>query len=150
MSLRERIEVDFIRESKAKNATAVSTLRLLRASLKNAEIDKMKPLEDADVLAVLQREVKKMRDALESYVQGNRDDLAGSAMAEIVVLEAYLPQQLSDVELRAVVDRMIAAAGAVTEKDFGRIMGAVIKEAQGKADGGKVSAAVKTALAAKK
>lgn len=146
MTLRERIEGDFIRESKAKNASAVSTLRMLRAALKNAEIDAMKPLGEPEVTSVIQREVKKMRDALESYEQGKREDLAGQARAEVVLLEGYLPAQMPDEELQAIVAKTIAEAGAVTEKDFGKIMGTTMKAVQGRADAGKVSAAIKALL----
>src|SRR5512142_223888 len=148
MTTRERIEQDLTRELKARNASAVSTLRMLRAALKNAEIDKMKPLEEADVLDVLGREVKKLRDGLESYVAGGREDLAAPARQEIALLETYLPAQLDDEGLKAIVQQKLQAMGPLTDKDFGRLMNEVMKEAKGKAEGARVSKAVKDALAA--
>ncbi len=143
MNTRERIENDFTTAMKARAGATVSTLRMLRAALKNAEIDKMKPLEEADVVDVIGKEVKKLRDAFDSYVAGKRDDLAENARTEIATLEAYLPAQLDDDALRAIVR---AKAEGGTAKDFGRIMNEVMKEAKGRADGSKVSRFVKEAL----
>ncbi|HSD12577.1 MAG TPA: GatB/YqeY domain-containing protein [Patescibacteria group bacterium] len=150
MTTRERIEQDLTKELKARNASAVSTLRMLRAALKNAEIDKMKPLEEADVIDVLGREVKKLRDGLESFVAGGREDLAAPARQEIALLETYLPAQLDDAGLKSIVEQKLQAIGPLTEKDFGRLMKEVMKEAQGRAEGARVSKAVKDALAAAK
>jgi uncharacterized protein YqeY len=150
MTTRERIENDFTKEFKARNASAVSTLRMLRAALKNVEIEKMKPLEEAEVVDVIGREVKKLRDGVESFVAGGREDLAGSARQEIALLETYLPAQLDDAGLRELVGAKAAAMGPLTEKDFGRLMKEVMKEVAGRADGQKVGAAVKAVLAAKK
>ncbi len=150
MTIRERIEQDFTKELKARNASAVSTLRMLRAALKNAEIEKMKPLEEPEVLDVIGREVKKLRDGLESFVAGNREDLAAAARAEIALLQAYLPEQLDDAGLKSIVDQKLAAMGPLTDKDFGKLMAEVMKETKGRAEGNKVSKLVKEALAATK
>lgn len=147
MTTRERIDTDFTKELKARNASAVSTLRMLRAALKNAEIEKMRPLEEADVIDVIGREVKKLRDGLESFVAGGREDLASQARDELALLASYLPAQLDDDGLRELIRRKMEASGPLTAKDFGRLMNEVMKEAKGKADGGKVSALVKEALA---
>ena len=147
MSIRERIEQDFTKELKARNAFAVSSLRMLRAALKNAEIEKMKPLEESDILDVLGKEVKKLRDALESFKAAGREDLAEKTVAEIAIIEAYLPARLDDDALRELVRTKIAAAGTVTPKDFGRLMTDVMKDAKGRAEGAKVSQYVKEALA---
>lgn len=150
MTTRERIEQDLTRELKARNASAVSTLRMLRAALKYAEIEKMKPLDEADVLDVLGREVKKLRDGLDSFVAGGREDLAEPARQEIALLVTYLPAQLDDEGLKAIVQQKLQAMGPITDKDFGRLMAEVMKEAKGKAEGARVSKAVKDALAAAK
>lgn len=147
MTTRERIEQDFTKEFKARNASAVSTLRMLRAALKNAEIEKMKPLEEAEVMDVLGREVKKLRDGLDSFVAGGREDLAAQARQELDLLKAYLPEQLDDDGLKAIVKQKMATMGPLTEKDFGRLMKEVMEEAKGRAEGNKVSKAVKEALA---
>lgn len=150
MTTRERIEQDLTRELKARNASAVSTLRMLRAALKYAEIEKRKPLDEADVLDVLGREVKKLRDGLDSFVAGGREDLAEPARQEIALLVTYLPAQLDDEGLKAIVQQKLQAMGPITDKDFGRLMAEVMKEAKGKAEGARVSKAVKDALAAAK
>jgi uncharacterized protein len=147
MTTRERIDQDYAREAKARNAAAVSTLRLLRAALKNAEIDKMKPLEEADVIDIISREVKKLADAIESYKAGNRGDLVGQAEAEMAFLKTYLPAQLDEAVLKELIAAKIAAVGATTIKDLGKVMSEVTKETKGRADGAKVSAMVKAALA---
>jgi uncharacterized protein YqeY len=149
MTTRERIERDFTREFKARNASAVSTLRMLRAAIKNLEIDKMKTLEEQEVVDVVGREVKKLRDGLESFKAGGREDLAAGVAAEIALIEIYLPAQLDDAALNDAVQKTAAAMGPLTEKDFGRLMKEVMKATAGKADGQKVSAAVKAALAPK-
>lgn len=150
MTTRERIEQDFTKELKARNASAVSTLRMLRASLKNAEIEKMKPLEEADTVELIGREVKRLKDGLESYEAGGRTDLAEQAKQEIALLKAYLPEQMDDAALANLVKQKMEAMGPLTDKDFGKLMNAVMAEAKGKAEGGKVSKAVKDALAAAK
>lgn len=146
MTTRERIDADTVTAAKAKDAAKLSTLRMLKAAVKNAEIDKMSALEEADVAAVVSKELKKLKDGLESFVAGKRDDLAGQARAEIAVLEGFLPAQLSDDELQSLVERKIAETSAVGPRDFGKVMGAVMKEAQGKADGEKVTRMVKSLL----
>ncbi|HTM68703.1 MAG TPA: GatB/YqeY domain-containing protein [Candidatus Binatia bacterium] len=147
MTTRERIEQDFTKELKARNASAVSTLRMLRAALKNAEIEKMRPLEEAEVIDVIGKEAKKLKDGLDSYVAGGREDLAAQARQELELLKAYLPEQLDDEGLKAIVRQKMAAMGPLTDKDFGRLMKEVMEEAKGRAEGGKVSKAVKEALA---
>ncbi len=147
MTTRERLENDYGREFKARNASAVSTLRMLRAAVKNADIEKMKTLEDDEVVEVIGREVKKLRDALETFVAGGREDLATQTRVEIATMEAYLPAQLSDDDLRGIVMKKVAEVGAPSPKDFGRIMNEVMKDAKGRAEGAKVSMLVKEALA---
>lgn len=149
MTTRERIESDFTKEFKARNASAVSTLRMLRAAVKNVEIEKMHPLSEEEVVDVVGREVKKLRDGLESFKAGGREDLAAGVAAEIALIETYLPAQLDDAALNDLVGKTAAGMGPLTEKDFGRLMKEVMKAAAGKADGQKVSAAVKAALAPK-
>jgi uncharacterized protein YqeY len=147
MTIRERLENDYAKEFKARNASAVSTLRMLRAAVKNADIEKMKPLDEAEVTEVIAREAKKLRDAIDSFKTGGRNDLVEQTATELALIETYLPAQLSDDDLRGMVKQSLAAAGTVTAKDFGRIMAEVMKEAKGRAEGAKVSRFVKEALA---
>ena len=147
MTIQERIDADFIREYKAHNAAAASSLRMLKAALKNASIDKVgHQLDEAESLEVISRETKKMRDALETYRQAGREDLAGPAEAEIVLFQSYLPQPLDEAALREIVRAKIAELGATGPKDLGRVMAEVMKEAKGRAEGGTVSALVRSAL----
>lgn len=110
----------------------------------------MKPLEEAEVVDVIGREVKKLRDGLESYVAGGREDLAAQAKTELALIQEYLPAQLDDEGLREIIRMKMESSGPFTQKDFGRLMKEVMEEAKGRADGGKVSAMVKEALAGAK
>jgi hypothetical protein len=144
--LQERIETDYVAEAKARNASAVSVLRMLRAALKNARIDQGKDLDDAGSEDIIAKEVKKLRDALVTYRDGGRTDLAAQAESEIAIMEQYLPKQLDDTALGAIVSSVISGMPGVTAKDFGKVMSAVMAQAKGQADGGRVSAAVKKSL----
>lgn len=144
--LKDRIETDYIAAVKARDAFAVSILRMLRAALKNAQIDAQQELDDAAVTDVVGKEVKKLRDGLDSFVQAKRDDLAENARKEIAIMERYLPAQLDDAALEALAREVVAGLGEVGPKDFGKVMGAVMGKAKGQADGGRVSAAVKKVL----
>lgn len=146
MALMERIEADYVTEAKARNASAVSVLRMLRAALKNARIELGKDLDDAAATDVVAKEVKKLRDALVTYRDGGRSDMAEQAETEIAFMERYLPAQLDDAALRALAAEVISSMGAVTAKDFGKVMSAVMQKAKGQADGGRVSAVVKQVL----
>ncbi|MFC1702905.1 GatB/YqeY domain-containing protein [Patescibacteria group bacterium] len=144
--LRQQLDNDFTTAVKARDAFAVSVLRMLRAAMKNAEIEKREELSEDEILALMKSEVKKLRDALEQFKSGGRDDLVQKNEQEIAFLGKYLPAQLDDTALRAIVKTVIVGLGEVTPKDFGRVMSAVMKEAKGQADGGRVSALVKEAL----
>ncbi|MBN1585289.1 GatB/YqeY domain-containing protein [Candidatus Uhrbacteria bacterium] len=146
MTVQERIESDFIREMKAGNRPVVSALRMLKAALKNAQIEKMAPLDDSGAIETISREAKKMRDALETYRSAGRQDMVDRAEAEISVFQAYLPQPLGREALEGIVRSKISELGAVGPKDMGRVMAAVMKEAQGQADGSVVSEMVRSAL----
>lgn len=147
MTVRERIDSDYLREVKAQNAPAVSTLRMLRAALQNAAIDKTDhKLTEEDAIDVIGREVKKLKDPIALFRAGGREDLAAKTEAEIAQMSAYLPEQLTDEDLEKIVRAKIAALGQATIKDFGRVMGDVAKETKGRADGSKVSSLVKTIL----
>lgn len=145
--LQDRIEKNYVTEAKAKNAFAVSTLRMLRAALKNEEIERRGKLDDEAVVGVVSREVKKIKDSIDSFRKGGRGDLAEKAEKEISILGAYLPEQLDDDSIRELVRSAIGELGEVTVQDFGKVMSAVMKDAKGKADGSRVSAIVKEKLA---
>ncbi len=146
MALLERIEKEYVEALKGGKAQVVSTLRMLRAAIKNAEIDKMKKFEDPDIETVVRSEVKKLRETLETSRSAGRAELALKAEEELAILAAYLPQQLDEQSVRAVVAEKIASMGEVGQGDFGRVMGEVMKAVKGKADGALVSRIIKETL----
>jgi len=147
--LKEKLEKDYIEAYKAKDEQRVSTLRMLRAAVKNAEIDKMKKFEDdSEVEAVIRTEVKKLRETLAMSTDSNRLDLAAKAEEELKILAAYLPEQMDEAAIRAVVAEKIKELGPVTMKEMGRVTGEVMKVLKGKADGGTVAKVIKELLSA--
>ncbi|MFA5854497.1 MAG: GatB/YqeY domain-containing protein [Patescibacteria group bacterium] len=147
MSLRSDIEKRFMEAMKAKDASAVSTFRMLRAAMKNVEIDKQtKELNDEEALEVIGREVKKLRDALSDFEKADRQDLAESTKVELALLTTFLPAQCSEEEVQAAVAKKAAELGLSGEAAYGRLMGEVMKELKGKADGNSVGKAVKEFL----
>lgn len=146
MGMRERIEQDYIVAVKAKDASVVSILRMLRAALKNTEIEKMAELDESDVIDVIGKEVKKLKDALESFEQAGRDDLINQTKGELETLGKYMPEEMGDDELRVIVSEKRKAMGDLTQADFGRLMKEVMAEVKGRAQGNKVSAMVKEEL----
>jgi uncharacterized protein len=140
-----KIQNDMKQAMKAGEKIRLSTLRLLLASIKNAVIEKRQELEESEILAIIQREVKQRRNAMEEYIKGKRDDLVEQAKEEIAVLESYLPQQLSDEELGTMAKKIIEELKA-TPKEFGKVMGKLVPMVKGKADGTRVQAVVKKLL----
>ena len=147
MALKERLDAELKTAMKEKDAVKVSVVRLLKSAIKYREIELMKPLDDAGILGVVGSEIKRRRDSVEQYRAGNRPELAEKEEAEIVILQAYLPQQLSPAELEAKVDEVIARVGAKGPKEMGLVMKALLPEVQGRADGKVVSELVKQRLA---
>jgi uncharacterized protein YqeY len=149
MGLKERLDQDLKAAMRERAQLRLDTIRMLKSAIKYREIELMKPLDDAGILGVIGSEVKRRRDAIEQYRAGNRQDLADKEDAEIVVLQAYLPQQLTAEELRAKVDAAVAATGALGPKDMGKVMKALLPEVQGRAEGSAVSEMVKARLSGK-
>ena len=148
MSLKDQITQDMKSAMKAGEKDRLKVVRLMLAAIKQVEVDKRVELDDAGVLSVLDKMVKQRRDSVEQFEKGGREDLAAIERAEIAVLEKYLPEQLSADELAALVDEVIAATGAASMKDMGKVMGQIKAKAAGRADMGAVSAAVKERLGA--
>lgn len=140
MSLTEQIRADLTAAMKARDAAKTSTLRMLQAAIKNEQIEKGGDLEDADVMVVLKRAVKQRNDSIEQYEKAGRQDLADKEKAELVVLEAYMPQQMTDEELEALVRQTIAAVGAESKKDMGKVMKEIMASHRDTVDGKKVQA----------
>ncbi len=149
MALKERLDAEMKAAMKDKDALKLSTIRMLKSAIKYREIEVMKPLDDAGVQGVLASEIKRRRDSVEQYKAGNRQDLADKETAEIAILQAYLPQQLTQAELEAKVDEVIARVGAKGPKDMGAVMKALVPELAGRAENKVVSELVKQRLAGK-
>lgn len=131
---------------KAKDASTLDTIRMLMASIKNKAIDLGHELEDADVMAVIKADAKKIKDSLESFVANARLDLAEKARTELKVLEAYLPQQIGDEELEARVRAKLQELGVVDASGMGKAMGAIMADLRDVADGGRIKAMVDKVL----
>jgi uncharacterized protein len=146
MELRERIESDAKSALKAGAKDTVSTLRMLNASLKNKQIDKRRPLTEEEVVETVRSLIKQRKDSIEQFEKGGRQDLVDKETAEVAVLEAYLPQQLSREEVEALVRSAIAETGAQGTRDMGKVMKALMPRVGGRADGKLISELVKHAL----
>ena len=146
MSLKGRITDDVKSAMKAGEKDRLKVLRLITAAIKQVEVDERRELDDPAILGILNKMVKQRRDSITQYQQGNRQDLADIEQQEIEVISGYLPEQLSDAELDALVDKAIAASGATHIRDMGKVMGAIKAQAAGRADMGAVGAKVKARL----
>ncbi|MBL0143362.1 MAG: GatB/YqeY domain-containing protein [Betaproteobacteria bacterium] len=147
MLLRDRIIDDVKTAMKAREAERLGTLRLLTAAMKQREVDERITLGDADVVAVIERMLKQRKDSITQYEQAGRQDLADVEKREMAILQAYLPQQLPDIEIDAIIAAAVAAAGATAPSDMGKVMAIVKPRMAGRADMGRVSALVKAKLA---
>lgn len=148
MSLQERLTEDVKTAMKAREAgkSRLSVLRMVKASIRNIEIDRKKELNDEEVLDVLAKEVKMRRDSMEDFRKGNRPDLVAALEEEIAILAEYLPAQLSEEEVRALVDQAVSQAQATTAKDMGKVMAILMPQVKGKADGKLVNTLVRERL----
>lgn len=138
MSLSLQISDDMKEAMKTKNNATLSTLRLLRSALKNKQIDVGHELSDEEVLVVVKAQGKQLKDGLDAFVSAGREDLAQGIRAELIVLEVYLPAQMPDEQLEAIVKQVIEQTGATSKQDMGKVMGAAMKAAGGGADGNRV------------
>ncbi len=146
MSLRETINQDVKNAMKAKDAKKRDALRLLTSAFKQIEVDERKELTDEDVIKIIQTQIKRRNDAAHQYKDANREDLMQIELDEIAYYEIYLPKQLNDEELLTNVKSIIEKVGATSMKDMGKVMGLASKELAGRADGKRISDAVKKAL----
>ena len=149
MSIKEQLMEDMKTAMKEREAgkLRLEVIRMVRASIKNIEINEKKDLNDDDVLGVLMKELKMRQDSLEEFKKANRQELVAQAEQEIAILQKYLPAALGDDELKAIVTEMIAQAGATSPKDMGKVMPLVMAKTKGRADGKKISAMVRELLA---
>ncbi len=146
MSLKAKITEDLKAAMRAKDAPRLSAVRLLLAAMKQKEVDERVELTDADIVSIIDKMMKQRRDSIAQYEKGGRQDLADAEKFEISVLQAYMPQAMSETEIAAAVAEAIAATGAKAISDMGKVMAALKPKLAGKADMAKVSALVKTKL----
>ena len=146
MSMKDQITEDMKNAMRAKETARLGTIRLLLAAIKQREVDERIVVDDAGVIATVEKMIKQRKDSISQFEKAGRDDLVAVEAAEMVILQAYLPAQLSDAEVEAAVAAAVASTGAAGPQDMGKVMGILKPQIAGKADGGKVSAAVKAAL----
>ncbi|GBF10139.1 GatB/YqeY domain-containing protein [Tepidibacillus sp. HK-1] len=135
MSLMDRISEDMKQAMKNKDKVKLSVIRMIRSAIKYTEIEKQTTLSDEQILDVLTREVKQRRDSLQEFEKAGRQDLVENVQAELEILKQYLPQQLSEQELRNIIQSVIEEIGAKGKSDMGKVMSAVMPKVKGRADG---------------
>jgi hypothetical protein len=151
MATQVTIYKEYTEALRARNMSVVETLRLVLAALKNREIEKKgktgaSELSEEEVIEVVTREVKKRKEAIELYTQGNRNDLAEKEKRELVIIEKFLPPQMDETEIMRVVKKQIETMGNPPASDFGKVMGVIMKDLKGKADGTVVTKIIKEIL----
>lgn len=146
MSLTQRLEQDMKTALKNKDKTKLSVIRMVRSAIKNAEIERGRPLEEGEVLDVLSRELKQRKESLQEFEKAGRSELAEKVKAEIAVVETYLPAPLSEEELRELARQVIDEVGASSPADMGKVMKEIIPRVKGRADGKEVNRIVRELL----
>jgi len=146
MTLKERITEDMKTAMRSGEKDRLAVIRLLQAAIKQREVDERIVLDDAQITSVLEKMIKQRRESIVAFEKGARADLVAKENAEIVILQPYLPAQLGDAELDALIADAIASTGAASIKDMGKVMGVVKAKAAGKADMGAVGARIKAKL----
>jgi uncharacterized protein len=144
--LRDQIATDMRAAMKAREQTALETLRMVVTSMKNLQVERGHELADDEVLEVIGREAKRRKESIEAFSSAGRQELADREAAQLAVLQTYLPDQLSEQDLAALVDEAIAETGATSAREMGQVMKALMPKVKGRADGNAVSAAVKARL----
>ncbi|RBJ69225.1 GatB/YqeY domain-containing protein [Pseudomonas sp. MWU12-2534b] len=148
MSLKEQISEDMKAAMRAKESERLATIRLLMAAIKQREVDDQVTLDDAGITAVIDKMIKQRRDSISQYQAAQRQDLVDKEQAEMDVLMAYMPQQLSQAEIEALIAKAVADTGAGGMQDMGKVMGALRPQLAGRADMAQVSALIKAKLSA--
>ncbi len=146
MTLRDKITSDMKDAMRAHEAAKLSTIRMLLAAIKQKEVDERKPLDDSEIEQVAGKRIKQRKDSVEQYLAGGRKDLADKEANEIKVLETYLPKQLDEKEIEALVDKVLKESGLTGMASMGKAMALLKPQVAGKADMGKVSAILKAKL----
>ncbi len=147
MSLKAKITEDMKAAMRAKDSARLGTIRLLQAAIKQREVDERIELDDSNVIAVIEKMLKQRRDSIAAYESANRNDLADIEKFEVTVLQAYLPQQLTEDEVKNILERVVVDTAATGIKDMSKVMAAIKPLVAGRADMGKISGLIKSRLA---
>jgi uncharacterized protein len=147
MTLKAQISEDMKTAMRAKDSVRLGTIRLLQSAIKQREVDERIELNDGDVIAVIEKMLKQRRDSIAAFESANRTDLADIEKFEVTVLQGYLPQQLTEDEIKVILDQVVADTGAEGVKDMGKVMAAIKPLVAGKAEMGKISGLIKARLA---
>ena len=147
MTLKEQITEDMKSAMRAKEAERLGTIRLLLAAIKQREVDERITVDDAAIIAIIEKLIKQRKDSIEQFQKAGRTDLVDQESKELAILQAYMPAQLSAVEVQSAIQKVIADLGASGPQDMGKVIGALKAQLAGKADMGMVSGLVKAALA---
>lgn len=147
-SLKDRITEDMKNAMRAKDSERLGTIRMITSAIKQREVDERITLDDTQVLAVIEKMIKTRKESIAQFQSGGRDDLVAKEQKEVDLLQAYMPEQLSEAELDALIESAVTETGASSIKDMGKVMGLVKQKAQGRADMGAVSAKIKAKLGA--
>jgi uncharacterized protein YqeY len=146
MNLAERLNEDMKQAMKSGEKFRLQTIRMVRASIKNQEIELRRALDDNELLNIMSRELKQRRDSLQDFERGGREDLVSNVKAEIEIISEYLPRQLTEEEVKAIVVQTMQETGASSKADLGKLMGALMPKVKGIADGKLVNAIVQQSL----
>ncbi|MGM0880648.1 MAG: GatB/YqeY domain-containing protein [Bacillota bacterium] len=146
MNLSERLTDDMKQAMKNQDKFKLSVIRMMRASVKNLEIDLKRPLDDNELLEILSREVKQRKDSLQEFKKAGRDDLVADLVVEIEIISQYLPEQLTEEEIQEIVTQTIHELGASSKADMGKVMSALLPKTKGRADGKLVNQFVQQLL----
>ena len=147
MSLKAQISEDMKNAMRAKESVRLGTIRLLLSAIKQREVDERIELDDSNVIAVIEKMLKQRRDSIAAYESAHRQDLADIEKAEVLVLQEYLPQQLTDSEIAEILEKVVCDTSAAGIKDMSKVMAAIKPLVVGRADMGKISGLIKTRLA---
>ena len=146
MSLKAQISEDMKTAMRAKDSVRLGAIRLLQAAIKQREVDERIELDDSNVIAVIEKMLKQRRDSIAAYESASRHDLADVEKFEVTVLQTYLPQQLTEDEIKAIIEKVVVDSGAAGIKDMGKVMAEIKPLVAGRADMGKISGLIKTRL----
>ena len=146
MSLKAQISEDMKNAMRAKDSARLGTIRLLQAAIKQREVDERVELDDTSIIAVIEKMLKQRRDSIAAYESANRNDLADVEKFEVSVLQTYLPQQLTEDEIKDILEKVVTETGAAGIKDMSKVMAAIKPLVTGRADMGKISGLIKTRL----